>query len=705
MKYLLSIVVFFAFFAHSQEPATGCGTHTKTAELWSENPELETAFYAQQEQALNGYYLKAENTYIIPIVFHVVHEYGPENISDEQIYRSVEILNEDYRKLNPSIADVVPEFQGIAADANIEFRLATRDPFGNCTNGITRHFSSETKFADDYSKFEQWPRNRYLNIWTVIQLTDPGVGGYSFYPSNVEGAARFRDGVILKHTAVGDIGTSSTNNAFTLTHEIGHYLGLPHTWGPTNDPGLPGNCATDDGIADTPNTIGSTLNCDLTMTTCDTILDNVQNYMDYSYCSNMFTEGQAAYMRNILEQNVSGRSNLWTAENLALSIPAGGVCDPVADFHANYLTACVGDLVQFKNHSWRLAGNNAVYTWTFEDGSVVTSNDVNPTISFTEAGWKTVSLTVEEDGLTNTKTVNKFIYITPNWPVYSGNVQFDFNDGLGTWTVHNPQSNVNQWDYKSNAGVMGSGAMFLNNTNPATDIVPWTPEYFFNERRGGVTHSFISQPIDLSYMSDISVSFDYACATDGTTVEEMKEKLVVYVSTNCGRTWQPRNTILGNEPNPNKKSLINNGSAWDSFLPSETTLWDNSSFTLNNSFATTVLIKFEYTASDKSNNIAIDNININGVLSTDGHVKESPISVYPNPSNNELGWDINYDPSEWAGAEVVLTDMSGRTVAQSQLPKGQSLWNVNPGSSASQGVYILKISHNNKVIQNKLILQ
>src|SRR5690554_340111 len=698
MKYILSILVMFAYYVNAQDSIKKCGAHIEEAKLWKENPELEAAYMQlQQKSTTNATYNKKSNqTYVIPIVFHVIHEYGVENISDEQIYRQVEILNEDFRKLNADTADIVTEFKEIATDANIEFRLATVDPFGQCTNGITRHYSSETMIGDDFSKFSQWPRGRYLNVWTVKSM-EGGVAGYAFFPSSVEGMNRFRDGIIIRHNYIGDIGTSSTYNSRALTHEIGHYLGLSHTWGPTNNPGLPGNCAADDGIKDTPNTMGWT-SCDLAGKTCDTLLDNVQNFMEYSYCSNMYTKGQVDYMHNILELNVSQRSSLWSEQNLLQSIPESGKCDPIADFSSNYTVTYVGEDVKFKNASWRLSGNNAAYTWTFEDGSVSTSNDENPIVSFTSPGWKTVSLTVEDEGRSNTVTENNYIFISPNWSPFSGNVKFDFNDNPDYWIIENPQKNTYQWEVRSDAGKKGSGGIFLNNTNPTADPVLFSPEYFFDDRRGGVKSAFISQAIDLSYMSNLSVSFEWACATDGTVPEEIVEKLVVYTSTNCGKTWSPRKTISGTD-------LVNNGSGWNSFYPNNGTHWSKESFNITGSNFNHVMLKFEYIGSDKSNNIAIDNINIDGILSIDPLSKENNINVYPNPSDHSFGWDINYDPMEWGGSEFQLTDVSGRIITSGKLPLNQSKWNIQPSSTSSKGIYFLKITNGDKALQDRLILK
>jgi PKD repeat protein len=196
-----------------------------------------------------------ETVYIIPIVFHVIHAGGAENITDEAIFAEVAQLNADYRKLNPDLGQAVPYYQQIAGDVKVEFRLAQIDPDGNCTNGIDRIYTPETLVGNDGSKYNFWPRTKYMNIWTVKQMGG-GAAGYAYYPSALTGVAQIADGVIMLSSDVGVDGN-------TLTHELGHSFNLAHTWG-NNAAGIDGVQGTnnmveecsDDGVADTPFTKG-----------------------------------------------------------------------------------------------------------------------------------------------------------------------------------------------------------------------------------------------------------------------------------------------------------------------------------------------------------------------------------------------------------------------------------------------------------------
>ncbi len=241
-----------------------CGTNEAIQALYRAHPEMvqeaieyEKAIQKQIQDQKFSRSIDTTSIYYIPIVFHVIHTNGPENISDAQILDAVNILNRDYRKLNSDTAQLIAGFNSIAADVRIQFRLATIDPNGNCTNGIERIYSHLTNNADDNSKLHPWPHNKYLNIWTVRSLQSSGgfqPAAYAYFPSGNIYLIPY-EGVITLSNYVGSIGTSAPFSSRTLTHEIGHYLNLQHPWGNNNSAAT---VCGDDGVSDTPVTKGHT---------------------------------------------------------------------------------------------------------------------------------------------------------------------------------------------------------------------------------------------------------------------------------------------------------------------------------------------------------------------------------------------------------------------------------------------------------------
>ncbi|CAN5877929.1 hypothetical protein BH11BAC7_BH11BAC7_15310 [soil metagenome] len=251
----------------------------------------------------------------VPVVVHVVYINAAQNISDQQIYSQIAVLNTDYRLLNADTINRPTAFDSLAADLEIEFCLATLDPNGNPTNGITRTSSAGGTFgaffnpltedvkATSSGGIDPWPADEYLNIW-VCNLF-PGLLGYAQFP----GGAPATDGVAITYTAFGTMGTVTAPSTLgrTASHECGHYFGLYHIWGDDSD------CTTgSDSIADTPNATGaSASDCMVNRNSCSNEdpywgandpNDMVQNYMDYSHdsCMNMFTRGQKARMMSFL---------------------------------------------------------------------------------------------------------------------------------------------------------------------------------------------------------------------------------------------------------------------------------------------------------------------------------------------------------------------------------------------------------------------
>ena len=161
-------------------------------------------------------------------MFHILHLGGPENISDAQVLDALYVLNRDFRKQNPDTNTIVNDFKALAADANLEFRLATKDEFGNCTNGITRHYDARTNWDTDMSNyFTTWNPTKYLNIYVVNNITI-GAAGYTYLPGSAPG---YMDAIVMRHDYVGTMGTGSLYTSRALTHEVGHWFNLQHVWG------------------------------------------------------------------------------------------------------------------------------------------------------------------------------------------------------------------------------------------------------------------------------------------------------------------------------------------------------------------------------------------------------------------------------------------------------------------------------------------
>ena len=248
----------------------------------------------------------------IPVVFHVIWNDPIENVSDNQIYSQLDILNEDFRLLNADSLDDTHPFWQYTADTEIEFCLASVDEDGNATNGITRTQTTVITWDDNNSDdikstanggHDNWDATQYLNIY-VVNL-DGGTLGFATFPDDLA-TDPFMDGVVIRYEAFGDIGTAGTgtfqanDGGRTATHEVGHWLNLRHIWGDT--------ICGDDFVGDTEIAEDANYGCPNfpynDNSTCGSGADGemYMNYMDYvdDNCMNMFTAGQAARMHAAL---------------------------------------------------------------------------------------------------------------------------------------------------------------------------------------------------------------------------------------------------------------------------------------------------------------------------------------------------------------------------------------------------------------------
>lgn len=276
------------------------------------NPLVQQQLIAQQSSSQSG------GIIYIPVVVHVIHNgdaYGTgENIADEQVESQITVMNQDYRRL---LGTPGYNTNPVGADVQIQFVLAKVDPNGNPTNGIDRvNLCTETydvgSFAQIQAKINAdvkpqttWDATKYMNMWCV-NWDGSGLLGYGQFPSNSTTAlSNNTDGVVAGHSyfgsraiyPAGTYGDTTYDKGRTMTHEVGHFLGLRHIWGDNPD------CIADDGIADTPLAATENYGCPTGANSCPAAgNDMIENYMDYTddACMNIFTNDQKTFMTTVM---------------------------------------------------------------------------------------------------------------------------------------------------------------------------------------------------------------------------------------------------------------------------------------------------------------------------------------------------------------------------------------------------------------------
>ena len=467
-----------------------CGTGDYFQKALKEDPAMLQRVMdakAQSDQWLkaNGSAAKKTGTIItIPVVVHVIYENSTENISDAQVISQIQVLNDDYRKLNSDTGNVPAEFKSVAADVEVEFCLAVRDPDGNATNGITRTSTTVTNFSFGNPKStsaggkDGWPNADYLNFW-VCDLGS-GLLGYATPP----GGNPSQDGVVCGYQYIGKPPDNPFNSPFnkgrTATHEVGHYLGLAHTFQSGCSGTSPSNCATSgDDICDTPPTANSNYGCpSVTQNTCtETPVDqNDQhmNYMDYvdDGCMNLFTDDQKSNMRSVLNTSRSELDNSLGCTpvsgldaSISLVIPTDTICGsdqfaPVVTLYNYGSSTLTSTTINYQID----AGNTLSYIWS---GSLATlaSEDVTLPMISTSLGvhtfqaWTSSPNGGPDEQTANDSTNSSFTFMNGN----SVSLTLDYD----TFQL----ANLVTWDITDGSGaIVSAGGGYSQNTTNLESI-------------------------------------------------------------------------------------------------------------------------------------------------------------------------------------------------------------------------------------------
>jgi PKD repeat protein len=713
---LTAALALASFGASAQTVNRGwCGTTEEQERYFAAHPGAREAMRLQYQQFEAIAQAQPRGTaYVtdvtIPVVVHIIHGGGVDNISDRQIASAIAQLNDDYQKLNGDTASTSPLFRPIAASTGFQFRLAKKDPNGNCTTGITRHYMpSLTTDPQNGSvqAVEPWNQARYLNIWVVSAIGTPTAGGFVLgYVSPPNLPTNARDGFVVRHDYFGNQGTSSPARALsrTATHEIGHYFGLSHPWGQNNNPGT-GDCSGTDYVADTPPTDG-TFNCNLTYAPCGPIA-NVQNFMDYAACPTMFTQGQRALMRTILANN---RPLINSPANLQFTGTTDGYvapdCAPIAAFAATSNTSvCINTPVTFRDYSsnFTATGGTLTYSWSFPGGTPATATGQTVSVSYPAAGIYSVTETVTNSIGSTSSTQTNIVRVEGPTGAETAPFQQSFEDPNFPNLYAAPTLRNYTMSGTTAAGVAAAYVWQRQTAFTPADGVAYLQVPNRVIPPGGIT-TLITPNINLSGVNGTAtLRFSRAYALRSTSDNS---QLRISFSSDCGTTWSTPATL-------NVADLTTQGlTPIDGFVPASAASWQETTVAIPAQFQRSGLFKVRLqmvngtTQASQGNTFFFDNLRISSPLATKADaLAQRGIAVYPNPLTRETAVHLNLTAA--TQVQVRLSDVVGRTVLT--LPAksygaGQQAIAIAPatGQGLKAGVYVVHITLDGQTFTSKL---
>ena len=727
-----------------------CATDQVHRQLLKEHPEL-----AERERAFNEAISKtlshidpatlqrtttdAGTILHIPVVVHIQHSFTSDYMTDESVYAVINRMNNTY-SLNYDTSVIIAPFKKFVGKANIKFHLATKDPQGNPTTGITRRFSYLAAGGDDQVKMDQWSPSSYYNIWFESFIGRTVVGGvvlaYAQFPMDFL-YRPFYDGVICASGAL--------NDGSTLEHETGHYLSLYHPWNSSGQ--ACGEACGDDAVDDTPPTVGHPSGCALYDTTCatnyfkvyqktvdpnigtDSILvnypdtTNTQNIMDYASCEVMFTKGQVVRMRNCLDADEAQRNNLPDSVNLAFTgaLEARPDLTPIPDFHTTYSGTkpqwftCPGTPLRFTNKTWRDTVNTL--EWSFSNGAAIPTTtlshpDFSTTVTntFSDGGW--VNITMKATGNnsgTTTRTFNDRVFVAdPNATNAAAIVEeFDPAGTLAKWPTFNYFNNEFKWQPADRGMYDGHCMMYTGydaRLNPAAGYYPrtGTPKGDYDD--------MYSIPVDLSAFTsgDCNMNFYTSAATRTSNALDVSDTLLIAYSIDYGKTWVNMTTL-------SKNTLINKGAYAGAYAPIAISDWVGRSISIPTAARKPyVVFRFRYQPGvdhngyleSTGNNFYLDRLSFSQhtVGVDDVKMNGANVLVVPNPTNNNAFVIISDAAS--TTAKIAVTDVTGKTVytTAASLTANETRIEIPQSAISVPGMYMVQVITGSRSVTHKLVV-
>ncbi len=715
MKRAIPFIFLFTLAIVSTAQSSWCGTDEMLQEFHQQNPQMEQTFRTDliSNSQLKIKERKSGHKVIIPTVVHVIHYNGLGNISKAQIDDGMRIVNEDFSKQNADTSTIRTIFQNLSESAEIEFRLAQKDPNGNCTNGVTRtnsYLSLGPANRNAPKSLIQWDPLRYMNVWVVYSFNSPTLLGFAQFPAP-SGGPLSTYGLVVRADEWGNIGLAQGSGGRTPTHEFGHCLNLLHPF--QGGCGLAGGTClnTGDLVCDVPPQLNDLNNsCSPAFNTCSNdaiggnsqnpnpfstnVPDMVENFMGYGTgCSVMYTQGQKSRMDIALASysqliSMTDTANLtFTGTNDGYTAPP---CAPTAAIFDFDRFTCVGGTITFEEESY--GGPITSYNWSFPGGTPNSSTSAQPMITYNTPGDYDVVLRVSNASGTDSLVLNNYVHVEDSLATYSGfNYTESFENATSfanDWVIISP-SGAAMFDRANFVGKTGSSSLWLNNLN--------------NVYVGGLDQA-ISPSIKMSDVLSPAISIDVAYRR---RTSSSNDKLNFKYSLDCGRSWS---TILSTTPG---FFAYDNSTQTSNFFPTQGSQWKN--ITIPSNFipvavrtADHAMFMIEIEHGD-GNNFYFDDFKILGQASTLSKNKKTnsvELSIYPNPAKELI--NLSYQPSaELSQSSIYITNIVGekvKVVYEGSLSKKEYKFQID-SSELPKGIYFMTIDGDSERVSRKIVIQ